>query len=82
MEPPLIGTLKNSVDPGSELFANIKTNLSLTIYVGTIHHDLENSTFDHLKYIMGCPIFIISVCTGKSIGMKRANPCSSIQDIT
>ena len=33
-----------------------------------IHHNLENSTCDPLKYTMGSPILIVSICKGKSIG--------------
>ena len=31
-----------------------------------IHHDLENSTGDPLKYTIGSPICIIAICMGKS----------------
>ena len=36
-----------------------------------IHHDLENSTCDPLKYTMGTLILILSICMGKSIGIER-----------
>ena len=32
-----------------------------------IHHNLENSTYDTLMYIMGNLILIVSICMGKSI---------------
>ena len=36
-----------------------------------IHHNLENSTCDPLKYTVGSPILIVSVCMGKSIRIQR-----------
>ena len=38
-----------------------------------IHHDLENATCDPLKYTMGSPILIVSICMGKSIRIQRVN---------
>ena len=38
-----------------------------------IHHNLENSTCDSLKYTMGILIVIISICMGKSIRIQRVN---------
>ena len=35
-----------------------------------IHHNLENSTCDPLKYTMGNPIIIVSICMGISIRFK------------
>ena len=29
-----------------------------------LHHNLENSTCDPLKYILGSPILIVSICKG------------------
>ena len=41
-----------------------------------IHHDLETSTCDPLKYTMGCPLlYIVSICMGKSIRIQRVNKC-------
>ena len=36
-----------------------------------IHHNLENSTCDPLKYTMGSPILIVSIYMGKSIRIQR-----------
>ena len=36
-----------------------------------LHHNLENSTCDPLKYTMGSPILIVSICMGKSIRIQR-----------
>ena len=36
-----------------------------------IHCNLENSTYDPLKYTMGNPIPIVSICMGKSIRIQR-----------
>ena len=36
-----------------------------------IHHYLETSTCDPLKYRMSNPILIVSICMGKSIGIQR-----------
>ena len=38
-----------------------------------IHHNLENSTCDLLKYTMGSPILIVSICMEKSIRIQRVN---------
>ena len=38
-----------------------------------IHHDLENSTCDPLKYTMSTSILIVSICMGKSIRIQRIN---------
>ena len=48
---------------GSALFALIKKQPLWT----EIHHNLENSTFNSIKYTMGSPILIVSLCMGKSI---------------
>ena len=46
--------------------------LSLKQPSGTeIHHNLENSNCDPLKYTMGSPILIVSICMGKSIRIQR-----------
>ena len=36
-----------------------------------ILHDLETSTCDPLKYTMGSPVLIVSICMGKSIRIQR-----------
>ena len=38
-----------------------------------LHHNLENSTCDPLKYTIGSPIHIESICMGKSIRILRVN---------
>ena len=38
-----------------------------------IHHSLENSTCDPLKYPMSSPILIVSIYMGKSIRKKRVS---------
>ena len=38
-----------------------------------IHHNIENSTFDPLKYTMGSPILIVSICMGNPIRIPRVN---------
>ena len=35
-----------------------------------IHHNIENSTCDPLKYTMDSPVFIVSICMGKSIRIQ------------
>ena len=76
---PLKGTLANSEDP-DEMQHNAAFHQDLhclQIHVvkktsGTeIHHNLENSTFDPLKYTMGRHILIVSIYMGKSIIIQR-----------
>ena len=38
-----------------------------------MHHNLENSTFDSLKYTMESPILIVSIYMGKSIRIQSVN---------
>ena len=38
-----------------------------------IHNSLEISTCHLLKYIMGSPILIVTICMGKSIRIQRDN---------
>ena len=46
--------------------------LRLKQFSGTeIHHNLENSTCDPLKYIIDNRILIVLICMGKSIGIQR-----------
>ena len=35
------------------------------------HQNLENSTFDRLKVLMGSSKLIVSICVGKSIRIQR-----------
>ena len=49
--------------------------LRLKEYYGTeIHHTLETSICDPLKYIMSSTILIASICMGKFIRIQRVNP--------
>ena len=38
-----------------------------------INHNLENPTCDPLKYTMGTPILIVSLCMEKSIRIQRVS---------
>ena len=38
-----------------------------------VHHDLETPTCDNLKYTMGSPILIVSICMGKPIRIQRVS---------
>ena len=65
-----MGTLANSEDP-DEMQHNAAFHqclhclLRLKYHSGTeIHHNLSNSTFDPLKYTMGSPVLIVSICMG------------------
>ena len=48
------------------MFTNIKQSSGTEI-----HHSLENSTLDPLKYAMGILILIVSICIEKSIRIQR-----------
>ena len=67
------GTLSNSEDQDemqndAALHQGLHCLLSLKQPSGTeIHHNLENSTCSLLKYTMGSPILIVSICMGKLI---------------
>ena len=43
-----------------------------------IHHNLETSTCDPLKYKMDNPIFIVTICMGRSIRIQRVNRISHL----
>ena len=72
-----MGTLANSADPdemqrNAAFYQGLHCLLRLIHSSGTgILYDLENSTRDPLKYAMGCPIFIVLLCMGKSIRIKK-----------
>ena len=57
-----MGTLANSEDPGemqhnAAFYQGLHCLFRLKHSSGTeMHHNLENSTCDPLRYIMGCPI--------------------------
>ena len=63
---------------GTVLWQTVKTQMKCSIICSLlilkeslrteIHHNLENSTYDLLKYKMGNPILIVSMCTGASSG--------------
>ena len=69
---PLNGTLTNSADPDEMQHdaafhqglhcSRLKQPSGIEIY-----HKLEISTCDPLKYTMGSPMLIVSICMGKSI---------------
>ena len=48
------------------MFAEIKHSSGTEI-----HHNLETSTCDQLKYIMGRLILIVSICMEKPIRIQR-----------
>ena len=54
------GTLVNSEGPDVKQPAGLEK-----------HHNLENSTFEPLKYTMGSLILIVSIFMGKSIRIQR-----------
>ena len=69
-----MGTLANSEDPdemqpNAAFHQGLHCLLRLKYHSGTeIHHNLENST---LKYTMGSPVLIVSICMGKAIRIQR-----------
>ena len=72
-----MGTLANRED-SDEMQHNVAFHQGLNCWLGLkqasgteIYHNLENSTFDPFKYIMGSPILIVSICMGKSIRIQR-----------
>ena len=74
-----MGTLANSEDP-DEMQHNAAFHLGLHYLLGLkqpsgteINHDLENFTCDPLKYTMGSPILLESICMGKSTSIQMAN---------
>ena len=74
-----MGTLTNSEGP-DEIQHNAAFHQSLHCllrfkqYTGTeMHHNLENSKCDPFNYKMGIPIFIVSICMGKSIRIQSVN---------
>ena len=73
-----MNTLANSGDPNEmphnyALHEGLHNLLRLKQPSGTeIHHTLDNSTCDPLKYKMACPILIVSICMGKSIRLQWA----------
>ena len=58
--------MKCSISSGSPLFARIKTT-----FRDKIHHYLEKSASDPLKYTMGSPILIVSIYMEKSTRIQR-----------
>ena len=73
-----MGTLVNSEDP-DEMHHNAAFNQGALFAKnkqtsGTeIHHNLENATCDPLKYTMGHPLLIVSICMGNCIRIQRVN---------
>ena len=74
-----MGTLANNEDPDemqhkAALYLGLHCFLRLKQSSGTeIDHNKETSTCDPLKYIMGSPILIVSICMRKSIRIQRVN---------
>ena len=70
---PEMNTLANSEDPDEmQHNAAFHQGLHCLPRLGTeIHHNIENSTCDPLKYKMGSSILIVSICMGKSISIQR-----------
>ena len=68
-----MGTLTNSEDPDemqhiAAFHLGLQCLQRLKQPSGTeIRHNLENFICDSLKYTMGSPILIVSICMGKSI---------------
>ena len=69
----LKGTLANNENPDEmQLYDAFHQGLHCLLRLkqpsGTDrHHNLENSSHDPLKYTVGSPILIVSICAGKSI---------------
>ena len=78
-----MGTLANSEDSDemqhyAAFHLGLHCLLRLKLPLGTeLHYNLETSTYDPLKYKMGNPILIISICMGKSIRIQRVYDSSS-----
>ena len=64
------------ISSGSSLYAAFRLGLHYIAWLKQnswteVHHHLENSTRDPLKYPSGRPIPIVSICMGKSIRIQR-----------
>ena len=83
-----MGTLANSADPDEKqnnskepdemqhnaFHQSLHGLLGFKQHSGTeMHHNLDKSTCGPLKYTMGSPIFMVSICMGKSIRIQRVN---------
>ena len=72
-----MGTLANSKDPNEmQHYAAFHLGLHCLLRLNNLKGQkyviiFENSTCDPLKYTMGSPIFIVSICMGKSIRIQR-----------
>ena len=72
-----MGTLANSEGPdemqhNAAFHQGLQCLLRLKQSPGTkMHHNLENSTYDPLKYTMGSPILIVLTFIGKSTRIQR-----------
>ena len=78
-----MGTLANTEDP-DERQPNAAFHQGLHCLLRLkqpsskeMHHSLENFNCDPLKYTMGSPILIVSICMGKSIEIGRVNRLKS-----
>ena len=73
-----MGTLANSEEPDEmqhigAFHQSLHCLLRLKQPSGTeIHHDFETSTCNPLKYTMGSPILIVSICMRKSISIQKS----------
>ena len=63
-----MSTLANSEDP-DEMQHNAAFHQAVHCLLR--YHNFENSTCDPLKYIMGSPILIVSLCMGKFIRVQK-----------
>ena len=74
-----MGTLANSEYPDemqhdAAFHQGMHCLLRLKQLSGTgTHHNLENSSCSPLKYTMGSPILIVTICVGKSINKQKVN---------
>ena len=70
---PEMNTLANSEDPDEmQHNAAFHQGLHCLLRLGTeIHHNIENSTCDPLKYKMGSSILIVSLSMGKPKRIQR-----------
>ena len=60
----------NTFHQGLHCLLRLKLPLGTEIY---IRHNFENSTCEPLKYKVGSPMLIVSICMGKSIRIQRVN---------
>ena len=74
MGNPETGTFANREDPDEmQHYAAFHQRLHcfLTTSGTEMHHNLEISTCEPLKYTMGSPILTVSICMGTSMRMQK-----------